>query len=113
MNRQPKRQGRRRKRSAKARTQRQHAKMRALERFGLQMDDHMYGRVIYKIRNGESTFIWRESVSKRHHHVILDGVEMVAVYDPKGGGADPEIRTFLTVEMSGILRQGDIDHADL
>jgi len=104
--RRPKRQRRRKSRTPKAKTQRQHAKKRAQERFGIQMDDGKYNRVIYMIQNGESTFIWRESVSRRHHRVNLDGIEMIAVYDPKAG-QPPEIRTFMTVEMSEQMVQGD------
>lgn len=67
--------------NSKAENQRRHARQRARERFGLELDEHQLRAVVNRIQRGESRFLEKQSNRVSLHQVEYMGAEMVVVYD--------------------------------
>ncbi len=73
----------------KKHAQRQHAKRRAEERFGLHLNRDDYRDMVRLVRSGGGKFVGRESLRLSHWEITWprgpEGVLMHAVYDSKRG----------------------------
>ncbi len=66
--------------SLKKNAQIAHAQRRAKERLGIDIDAQSLAN---KIRNGESKFLYRESLRISHHSMLIGGKVYELVYDRK------------------------------
>jgi hypothetical protein len=66
---------------AKGRAQRRHAKRRALERLGVQLNHHDLAEIVEQIRERRSRFIERQSCRVAIHEVQHAGQTFVVAYD--------------------------------
>ncbi|OGI17630.1 MAG: hypothetical protein A3J63_02405 [Candidatus Moranbacteria bacterium RIFCSPHIGHO2_02_FULL_40_12b] len=67
-----------------------HAMRRAKKRYQVQLTDEDIRRIANIIKKNESTFIFREILTKTHHQVEYQGIRFFVVYSSKS-------RTVLTV----------------
>jgi hypothetical protein len=61
--------------------QRRHAKRRAQERFGLEVNHEQYRELVRQIQVGKAQFIERQFRSRTHWWVTIDGKQARVVYD--------------------------------
>lgn len=80
-----------------ARCRRDHAKRRALERYGAALSGRDLDRIVRAIQGGQSTPLKRQSQTRSIHKVTLHGTAFVVVYQRKTG----EICTFLPPDWGG------------
>jgi hypothetical protein len=71
---------RRRKKPSKARNQKKHAVLRALQRYGRLINTQF---IMDAIQSGESTLVEKSSLRSSVHKVMYDGVAVFCVYDRK------------------------------
>ena len=69
----------------KGQNQREHAIRRARERYNLYVSSHEYLEACRRIREGNATFIRRESLRVVHYSVELAGRIVPVVYDSSRG----------------------------
>lgn len=67
--------------ATKQNTQIRHAKMRALERFGFELNNHDYNYLCNEIKNGNSKILHKQSNRVTIHSIFWKSVEMTVVYD--------------------------------
>lgn len=65
----------------KLQAQRKHAKNRAKERFGINLNAKARQQVVRDIQNNRATFLFRQSNRLSCFLVSIDGVEAAAIYD--------------------------------
>lgn len=58
-----------------------HAKLRAIERYGVSLNNRDLEIIVGRIKNGNSKTIEKQSNRVSVHKVEYQGVEMIAVYD--------------------------------
>jgi hypothetical protein len=84
-----------RKKRAKIRDIKRHAKQRALQRFNIILNDDDIRDICFLIQKGKAEFIDRQSNRVTRWKVFVKSVYMIVVYDNNRG----TIITFLTEEM--------------
>lgn len=75
----------------KAKAQRRHARVRAMERYGMELGPATRGRIIDAIRTGRSSMVERQTLRVSVHDVTIDERIVRVVYDRRR----KEIVTFL------------------
>lgn len=60
-----------------------HAKRRAAERFGLDLNREKLQAIVKEIQSGTADFVDRQSCTVTRYRVVVDGVPVIAVYDKK------------------------------
>ena len=68
-------------RTSKTRTMMRHAKMRAMERFDIDLNKELHGRIKSKIGSGEFPLIFRQSCRVGLYQAEMDGKRPIIVYD--------------------------------
>jgi hypothetical protein len=62
--------------------EKRHAKMRALERYNLELNDHQYNNLCNIIRTGGSKIVFKQSNRVTIHELtLISGLKMTVVYD--------------------------------
>jgi hypothetical protein len=65
----------------KATTQKRHAKIRAIQRYGFGLTDELLKEIVGKIHRGETRLIDKQSLRVSIHAVMVEGREIPVVYD--------------------------------
>lgn len=81
--------------NSKAKAQKSHAKRRASERLGVELNKEGYRALVAQIRDGRAKFLERQSLRVSLFAVDVAGSPAVAVYDRQR----KTIATLLTMEM--------------
>jgi hypothetical protein len=90
--------------ATKRESQRKHARMRARERYGIEVGEFTRNEIIRKIRSGDSTRAWRTSNRVVVHDVELsDGMVVRVAYD----NTRKEIASFLPYVKGQSAPLGD------
>lgn len=89
----------RKKRKPKADTQKKHARLRALQRYGFELTGGLESKLKTLMAEGKTTLVERQSLRVTVHDVELDGKELRFVYDSKRH----QVVTFLYKEASQYL----------
>jgi hypothetical protein len=90
--------------ATKRKSQRKHARMRARERYGIEVGEFTRNEIIRKIRSGDSTRAWRTSNRVVVHDVELsDGLIVRVAYD----NVRKEIASFLPYVKGQSAPLGD------
>lgn len=69
------------KKSNKAHFQKIHAKRRALERYGFDLNNEKYNQIVRLIQRGEANFVRRQSLRVSIFSLFFEDKECVVVYD--------------------------------
>ena len=85
----------------KAKSQRIHAKKRAAERFGIELEDSAINRIITDIQSNRTEFLCKESNRISVHLIDLAGKLVRCVYDKER----KEIVTFMPFNSNTCLRK--------
>lgn len=84
---------------SKSKNQQRHARRRAMERFGIDLDQNARCSILSQIQNGRSILVRRQSNRVVVHEVTVDSTTMHVVYDK----IRKEIVTVLPVEWAEVL----------
>lgn len=68
-------------RMSKAKSQRRHARVRARQRFGIDLNEHKSREVVKTIQGGGAKFLHKESHRVSHFLTDIDGQSVEVVYD--------------------------------
>lgn len=89
----------------KSELQREHAKKRAMERYGLTLNREQYGELVKKIQRGNARLMQKQSLRVSVWEIEIRGFKVLVVYDKKRHN----IVTFLPPEAYNNVGMGEVD----